>query len=388
MTFAAIIIILSLVNCAQSYALCALLVVSGKGDKRANRALALMLFFMSNAVLIHVFHYAYEERIPWAMPFPTPFPRFTDILSHLLVVQILLFAPLMALYVRIVTGCKVIPFRRLAIEGLPAVFFLILAFKELLPGVRADEPDHPGLSILYWIVVVSLIGYLIVSFRLFGRFSERVKSRYSSMDRMSHNWLMVFLFSVTIVTVAGIGMEGVDNEALSESWQVFAGLLTFVTAIYGFLNPGFFSGDLGEERESETAPVAGRSGAKYAKSALSPEKAIDIERRILAEIEKGKSFLDPELSLYDFAGRLGVSSHALSQVLNDRMKMTFYDFINLHRIEEAKRLLHHPAKVGDKVVAIAFDSGFNSLSTFNALFRKYTGMTPSEFRKKAYDPIG
>jgi AraC-like DNA-binding protein len=388
MTFDDIVVIVSLVNCVQSYALCAILVLSGRGNKKANRALALLLFCMTNAVLFHVGHDCYNRQDFLALYFPSPFPNFSDLLSHLIGVQVLIFAPIMALYTRLLTGGDVRLSWRFALESFPSFFFLLLAIKELIPGAPSFKTEIMDFTFTYAATAVSLLGYLAVSFRRLRLFSESAKSCYSSMARMNYTWLRIFLGSVTFVIVVALLLEKCAPESKAEIWCAFAGILTFVTAIYGFLNPGYFSGSRIESLSPDRSTRSPNTPAKYAKSALALDKAIELEKRVLAEMETGKPFLNPELSLFDLADKLGSSSHALSQVLNDRMKMTFYDFINLHRIEEAKRLFRNPATAGDKVVVIAMDAGFNSLSTFNAVFRKFTDMTPSEFRKNASNPIG
>jgi YesN/AraC family two-component response regulator len=92
-----------------------------------------------------------------------------------------------------------------------------------------------------------------------------------------------------------------------------------------------------------------------------------------------KPFLKNDLRLSDLADSIGVSSHELSQHINREFKMNFYDFINGYRVEEAKKLLRqNPAN--PKMLAVAFDVGFNSKATFNRVFKKLTGQTPSAFK--------
>lgn len=71
----------------------------------------------------------------------------------------------------------------------------------------------------------------------------------------------------------------------------------------------------------------------------------------------------------------------LSQIINERLKQNFVDFINTYRVEEAKRKLLAPHKSHYSVLAIAEEAGFNSKSSFNSVFKKHARMTPSEFRK-------
>jgi YesN/AraC family two-component response regulator len=89
-------------------------------------------------------------------------------------------------------------------------------------------------------------------------------------------------------------------------------------------------------------------------------------------------FLDPDLSLNKLANILEIKPNYLSQTINQFHEQNFFEFINTFRIREAKRLL---CKTTMKVVAVAYDAGFNSLSTFNSVFKKATGTTPSRFRK-------
>ena len=70
----------------------------------------------------------------------------------------------------------------------------------------------------------------------------------------------------------------------------------------------------------------------------------------------------------------------LSYIINDKFNLNFYDFINKYRIEESKQYLNKSSNI-KTVLEIAYKVGFNSKTTFNSAFKKYTDMTPSEFRK-------
>jgi AraC-like DNA-binding protein len=102
----------------------------------------------------------------------------------------------------------------------------------------------------------------------------------------------------------------------------------------------------------------------------------------LARVMKDeKIYLDAELTIDLMAEKVSCSKHALSQVLNECMKQSFYDYINHYRVEAAKLLLNEEGRKAHKISSIAYDAGFNSISTFNEVFKKISGCTPSEFRK-------
>ena len=62
------------------------------------------------------------------------------------------------------------------------------------------------------------------------------------------------------------------------------------------------------------------------------------------------------------------------------MRQNFFDYVNNYRVEEFKKLVNDPAKKDDKLIFLAYDAGFNSKSTFNTAFKKFTGQTPSDYR--------
>jgi len=73
--------------------------------------------------------------------------------------------------------------------------------------------------------------------------------------------------------------------------------------------------------------------------------------------------------------------------MNDELGLSFYDCINQYRIEEAKNLLNDPDRSSYKISSLAYDAGFNSISTFNEVFKKSTGLTPSQFRKQQEEDL-
>ena len=94
------------------------------------------------------------------------------------------------------------------------------------------------------------------------------------------------------------------------------------------------------------------------------------------------SFRWLELTLDQLAGQLSMKAKLLSQVINEVLGQNFFDFINRYRIQEARRLLTNPVDPKVTVLEILYEVGFNSKSSFNTLFKKYTGLTPTEFRRR------
>ena len=98
-------------------------------------------------------------------------------------------------------------------------------------------------------------------------------------------------------------------------------------------------------------------------------------------MQKEKLYLHETLSLRTLANRLQLDPNLVSYVLNNIFHKSFYDYVNEFRIEEVKRKIDDPAYSHFKIVEIAYECGFNSKATFNRVFKKLTGKSPSEYKK-------
>ncbi len=121
---------------------------------------------------------------------------------------------------------------------------------------------------------------------------------------------------------------------------------------------------------------------KYKTSALLPETVEQVLPRLTRLMEEEKLYLDPDLTLKKLSERLHVHYNHLSQIINEHLGKSFNDYINAFRIEEAKQRLADPGEARKTVLEIAYDTGFYSKSVFNTAFKKFTGKTPSQFRKE------
>jgi AraC-like DNA-binding protein len=132
---------------------------------------------------------------------------------------------------------------------------------------------------------------------------------------------------------------------------------------------------------SET-PVGAALKKKYAKSGLSDEQLEEIKRRLEMLMRGEKAFLRPDLTLPTLAQAAGCSVNHLSQVINSGLGVSFFDYLNRHRIEYAKNLLGKYAGHNNAILNVAFAVGFNSNSAFYAAFKKCIGQTPAQYRRE------
>lgn len=124
---------------------------------------------------------------------------------------------------------------------------------------------------------------------------------------------------------------------------------------------------------------------KYASSGLSQAALASIANVLDKKMAEEKYFLNGDLKIQDVSKAIEVNLHSLSQTINVIKQKSFNDYINELRVNEAKRLINKASYENEKLLAIAIDAGFNNKTSFLNAFKKFTGKTPTEYRK-SLDP--
>lgn len=122
-------------------------------------------------------------------------------------------------------------------------------------------------------------------------------------------------------------------------------------------------------------------GTENHRSPYRPAQVESCYEQLMDVLQSTKPFKDPTLTLPKLAKLLGVTPNLLSEAINRKSGSNFPDFINSFRIKESQQLLQCKEWQDKKIAAIAYEVGFNSISVFNVAFKKFTGQTPSGFRK-------
>jgi AraC-like DNA-binding protein len=125
--------------------------------------------------------------------------------------------------------------------------------------------------------------------------------------------------------------------------------------------------------------------AGYERSGLTQAQAEAHVQRLVRLLEEKQLHRNSLLTLDELAGELRVTPHHLSQVINTQLGKNFYDFVNGYRVEETKRRLRDPKSSRLTILAIALECGFNTKSSFNTVFKKHTGVTPSQYRSQGLE---
>jgi len=361
--------ILTLLVLFQLFFISFFLFFSKKGSKLSNFLLAFFFLSLASGLL------DYYLLISGYFETNTQYALFLNSL-------VIFHAPLLLLYTHSLTSKNFrIKFIHL-LHALPFVFILVLLFifyynqtPEMQKWVLDDVKEGKDLST----IMISVFGFiyeltylLAIKIRI-RNYRETIVQQFSNLDKINLNWLN-FLVNVFIISVLASTFANVLRHSqlirMDQGAIVFGliGLLFFISSVMlkGLHQNEIFLG-------AQRSPSTGTS---------SPEENASLLQKLNAHITKNKPYLDADLTLNDLASQAQISSRQLSTLINAELGKSFFDLINSYRIDEAKRILRESKDSKLTVLEVMYDVGFNSKSSFNTAFKKYTGSTPTAFRSK------
>jgi AraC-like DNA-binding protein len=118
---------------------------------------------------------------------------------------------------------------------------------------------------------------------------------------------------------------------------------------------------------------------RYKRSGLKKDEAVTYLQELLDFMKNEQPYLNGKLSLKDVADHLNISINHVFQIMDENLGNIFFDFVNKYRVEEVKRLIDESKHEQMTLLGVAYDSGFNSKSSFNSIFKKFTDTTRSEY---------
>jgi len=233
--------------------------------------------------------------------------------------------------------------------------------------------------------ILSLIlNFIIIPFYLILTFIACIKERnikknyYSTIDKIKFDWVFQFLIILSSITILSILLILLDLRSL----KYFYSYIPLITSIVFFY--------LGYKSLRSSNIFIDYLGFKDSYSDLEKNNKPALLReinnikvradKIKEYVEKNKPYLKQELNITNLAKELEIPAYILSHVINRAFNKNFFDLINSYRIDEVKKRLVAPEYKNLKIESIGFDSGFNSRASFYEIFKKYTGLTPSEYR--------
>lgn len=237
--------------------------------------------------------------------------------------------------------------------------------------------------------------YCVLVLRVIKQHNQVLQGHFSSLETMNLRWLKWLTLACVFYLMLFLVFERLPR-LLSDEVQgstvfryFFLVLLIYAIAIAAMFQPNIIRGIQAAQQTSnednETAHGVEHNPAteKYHRSGLSAAEATAYKQLLQQIMTQDQVYMDSELTLPTLASKAGLSSHQVSQVINEHVGQNFYGFVNEYRIEKAKQLLLDPQTSNMAVVDLAMEVGFKSKSSFYDAFKKSTHMTPTQFKKQA-----
>lgn len=313
------------------------------------------------------------------------------VLSVSFISLLMLHGPFMFLYISAYTS-RVTKLRRVDyLHFLPVLLFnIFLLLSHLLNKSSGISLSHeagevvPPFLFNFFLIVTALSGpvYFLLSIRLFRKLDEKIRNNYSFSKDIDLGWLRkvilvfgivwsLFIIAASLYHVLHLFSMNFCTDGLFFSMTVFI----ILTGYFGLKQKGIFIHHFIPEQDFISDPPK-----KYSGSYLKENDAKEYSDKLLQYMVNTRPYLNADLTLPQLSHELHIPSHLLSQVINDNLKLNFFDFVNSYRIEEVKKKIIDPAYKNYSLLGIAFESGFNSKSAFNRIFKKLSGLTPTQFK--------
>ena len=369
-------------NAAAVFFLCAFslfLLTQKKGKRSSNRILAFFLLALALSTLNSPL--SHDKRL---VSFFLPLFLVVNSVDFLM-------GPLLYLYVRSVVFRDFAWERDDVLHAIPFLIYLLFltinliaapaTFKDLLL-YRKSFFRTSAMSFFTALVAGQLLSYVGASCLVLRSYRARIKNSFSSLEKINLSWLGSIIGGSGLMWlvlsadgVQAVSMRSGRHSLVLSAINVFISLgMANVIVFRGLKQPEIFSG-------LEEKP-------KYEKSTLTDEEADRLLSSFLSYMEAKKPYLVSGLSIGGLAREMAVPVRYLSQVINSRLKKSFFDCINGYRVEEARRLLAEPHGNAMSILQVAFEAGFNSKAAFNRAFKKHAGRAPKEFRGEAGPKAG
>jgi len=230
------------------------------------------------------------------------------------------------------------------------------------------------------LLIAQIYFYLLLCFRRLTYHNKYITQVYSSIDEVDLNWLRFFLYFLGIWSL----VDALPLIVYRKNYALYPYTYIFSSFVYLFVMTIVFIRSLSQREMIVPVPV--QNERKYEKNQLSDNERERYLKILLDYMESDKPYLKPEITIKDISSGTNIQTHIISQILNTNLNQNFYDFINSYRISESQRLLTTKMERPRTIIEVLFESGFNSKSTFNAAFKKHTGMTPSQFKERGTIP--
>jgi AraC-like DNA-binding protein len=372
----------------QAFLLSCLLIFHPKSDKTVNLFLGLYIISISLPMFMPLLQYFFSWQV---ISIVDPF--------------IALVGPFLYLYVisfkKIIRLRKVYPHFLLFLLNILVDWWFYQSISSKYPYTKQfseEALNHPFFTIVVCVRLVQMTTYYFLSIKALSNYQNSIRQLFSETSRIDLKWVRWLINGYMFLII----MWGIVYFFI-QKFPGYFDLLTFINSalitpyiytitfksisqstlwqIQSSVNKNDVEAQISGVEKTELQSILPEKD-KISKPALNHSKTDEIAARVVALMEKESLYQETELTLQQLAQKLQLPAYQVSQAINEGLKKNFYDLVNGYRVEKAKRLLMNPENKKFTVLSVGFEAGFNSKTTFNTVFKKFTGLTPTDFRDK------
>ncbi len=367
-----------LVGAVQAFFL-AVLLLSKKNKITADYVLAFWLIVTGIPLLLYFINYdEYSLILNHSKSIPT----------YLMIVNIpllLIQSPFLYIYVSYIAKNEK-KFKPVYLFNfLPAVLFIIAYSIIIGFGNKTQDSfnlydyEYFRVILLFFpLTVILAFFYIIKSYFRITKYRKTIQNQFSYTENIDFNWLKNLILIISVVWLI-LGISAILFKNIHLLFNIHDVVLLsvsvaiFVIGYFGFLRTNIFLYKMQTDNELVKSGKVKSMNNTPDKTAL---KQIEELRTFMSE---QKPYLESKLSVKQLAEMIQVSPHQLSEIINSYLHKNFFDFINEYRVEEFKNQIKENKNY--TILGVAYNCGFNSKSSFNRIFKIFTGFTPSEYQK-------
>lgn len=264
--------------------------------------------------------------------------------------------------------------------------FYLANYEQKISVLSASDNVIIEIKLVYLMLHVQAFAYIIASYSVILKSKKLLLENYSNGNINYYNWLLTLIKLIALEIIVSTFKNVFLIYDLGEQYEL-AMTFTSLTAllfICWLVVKALQSPELYEKVDSNQLLVKQMVAKNLPeKKMIAPEKENNLLiKRLKQHMDNEKPYLEPSLSIYDLSKQLDIPTKKLSVLINHNLNQHFFDFVNEYRIKKAMKLLSDSNKSSLTVLEILYEVGFNSKSSFNTAFKKYTKLTPTQYRSQ------
>ncbi len=289
--------------------------------------------------------------------------------------------------------------KKLAIHTLPLIFkyfvviscFLIFRSSDAISISEFTTTTQYG-QLFFYITMGFVFTYQVTSLLMIRNYRLSITAFTFNSKGYKLNWLIFLLFTEIIMYISVLLFRVLQVEFFSNSGNyypildiidfcllVFLGVMAYRQGVIDYFEYDF--SEIKQQRSEDAKKIANiRKSAP--RITISGAETESLAKKVDTYMKEKEPFLDHDFTIRKMSNDIKIPVNLLSGFLNSYYGTTFFDFVNRYRVEKVVEKMNEPASGKFTLISIAYDCGFNSKATFNRVFKKLKGQTPSDYYKR------